>query len=263
MKFKKIILGLSLVAALIAGGCSKQKKQSQPILTKTQVVQKAEKSFKSGQAKQIVTLGTDTAKQNVMTTATFGGNPTVFHLNYQTEAKGKTQNSEQWADNSGRLYLNGQSSWYQVDIEKLTGHTYADLLDSFMNNKMLMDPPAALTKAYKMSRNGNTYTLTATIDDKKVMQEAVDPVFTTNTQSDQQLKVYHKLEKASKFQNMKVKLVVKNGKMSSFRYLVNMQIGKLMKLNVGQSYGNMGSQDFLKLPSSALNAKPLPKTTKK
>ena len=36
-----------------------------------------------------------------------------------------------------------------------------------------------------------------------------------------------------------------------------------MQFSAGQSYGNMGSKDFLKIPTNALNAKPLPKTNKK
>ncbi|MEB3362908.1 hypothetical protein SDC49_02035 [Lactobacillus sp. R2/2] len=81
---------MSIAAVLVAGGCSKPKKQSEPILTKSQVIKCSQKSFKSGQAKQTVTLGTDTSKQVVATTALFGGNPTVFQLNYETQSKGKT-----------------------------------------------------------------------------------------------------------------------------------------------------------------------------
>ncbi|MDF7668763.1 hypothetical protein [Lactobacillus sp. ESL0703] len=259
MKFKKIIIGLSLAAALIVGGCSKKQKTSEPILTKTQVINASQKTFKSGQVKQNVTLGNDTSKQVVVTNAVFGGKPTIFHINYQTQVKGKNQTSEQWADNMNHLYFNGQSSWYKANLATTTGHSYADLVDAVFNNEMLMDPPAALTKSYKMTRSGNTYKLTATITDPKVMQKAVAPVFTTDTQSPKQLKAYQKLEKAGKFQDMTVKLVVKNGKLYSFNYLVNINLDKVMKLSVSQSYGNMGKQDFLKLPSNALGAKPLPK----
>ncbi|WEV43830.1 hypothetical protein OZX56_00910 [Lactobacillus sp. ESL0684] len=263
MKFKKLFLSLGLATALLAGGCAKQEKQSQPVLNKTQVIKKAQKSFKSGEATQTVILGTDTDKQKVSTKATFGGNPTVFHINYQTTSNGKTQTSEEWADHSNHLYINGQSSWYKAKLDQVTGHTYADLLDSIMHNEMLIDPPAKLTDAYKMKRKGNTYTLTANLKDKKIMQQAVDPVFITDTQSPKQQKVYRQLEKAGKFQSMTVKLVVKNQKMTSFSYHVNLKVGKLMKFTVSQSYNNMGSQDFLKIPTNALNGKPLPKAKPK
>ncbi|MCT6877386.1 MAG: hypothetical protein M3Z39_04120 [Lactobacillus apis] len=263
MKFKKLLMGLSLIAALAAGGCSKQKKQSEPILTKSQVIKCSQKSFKSGQAKQVVTLGTDTSKQIVTTTALFGGNPTVFQLNYQTQAKGKTQSSQEWVDNSNHVYINGSSDWYKADFNKLTGHSYADLLDSIINNSMLMDPPKALTNAYKMTRKGHTYTLKANITDQKTMKDALDPIFTTNTQSPKQKTIYHKLVKMGKIKGMTAKLVVKNKKMYSFQYLVKIRVNKLMQFSAGQSYGNMGSKDFLKIPTNALNAKPLPKTNKK
>ncbi|MEB3365562.1 hypothetical protein SDC49_25025 [Lactobacillus sp. R2/2] len=45
-------------------------------------------------------MGTDTSNQVVATTALFGGNPTVFQLNSQTQAKGKTQSAQEWVDNS-------------------------------------------------------------------------------------------------------------------------------------------------------------------
>lgn len=266
MKFKKLLLSVGVVAALISGGCSKQKKQAEPILTKTQVIKKAQKTFKSGRAKQVVNLRTDTSSQVVASNFTFGGDPTVFHLNYQTENNQSKKNShsmDEWISNTGNLYINGQSTWYKAEVAKTTGHTYADLLDAILNNEMLMDPPSKLINAYQMKRSGRTYTLTAKITDKEVMKAAVAPIFQTNTQSQQQQKIYNKLAKAGKFQDMTVKLVVKGNKLATFKYNVNLKIGKLMRLSAGQSYANIGSRDFLKLPSNALDAKPLPKANKK
>ena len=62
---------------------------------------------------------------------------------------------------------------------------------------------------------------------------------------------------------MTAKLVVKNKKLYTFQYLVKIKVNKLMRFSAGQSYGNMGSRDFLKIPNNALNAKPLPETSKK
>ena len=263
MKIKKLMLGLSLMAALIAGGCSKPKKQSEPILTKSQVIKCSQKSFKSGQAKQVITLGTDTSNQVVATTALFGGSPTVFQLNSQTQAKGKTQSAQEWVDNSNHIYINGESNWYKSDFNKLTGHSYVDLLDSIVNNPMLMDPPAALTKTYKMTRKGQTYTLDATVKDQKTIKKALDPIFITNNQSSKQQTIYRKIAKIGKIQGMTAKLVVKNKKLYTFQYLVKIKVNKLMRFSAGQSYGNIGSRDFLKIPNNALNAKPLPETSKK
>lgn len=266
MKFKKILLSVGIFAALISGGCSKPKKQAEPILTKTQVIKKAQKSFKSGQVKQVVNLKTDTSSQVVASNFVFGGDPTVFHLNYQTKSNQGKKNShsmDEWISNTGSLYINGQSTWYKSETEKLTGHTYADILDAIFNNKMLLDPPTKLINAYKMNRTGRTYTLTAKITDQDIMKAAVAPIFLTNTQSPQQKKIYHKLAKSGKFENMNVKLVVKKNKLYTFNYKVNLKIGKLMKLSAGQSYANIGSHDFLKIPTNALDAKPLPKQNKK
>ena len=263
MKFKKVLLSIGVVIALVSSGCSKQKKQADPVLTKTQVIQKSQKSFKSGEAKQIVNLKTDTSSQIVASNYSFGGDPTVFHVNYQTEAKGKTHNMDEWISNTGNLYINGQSTWYKTEIEKMSGHSYADVLDAVLNNEMLMNPPKGLTDAYKMKRSGKTYTLTAKITDKKIMKAAVAPIFTTNTQSPQQQKIYQKLAKVGKFEDMTVKLVVKGTKLSTFSYTVNLKIGKMMKMSAGQSYSNLGRHDFLKVPNNALDGKPLPKENKK
>ena len=71
------------------------------------------------------------------------------------------------------------------------------------------------------------------------------------------------MARKSKIQGMTAKLVVKNKKLYSFQYLVKIKVNKLMRFSAGQSYGNMGKQDFLKIPNNALNAHPLPKADKK
>ncbi|MDF7638190.1 hypothetical protein PT285_01900 [Lactobacillus sp. ESL0791] len=260
MKLKKIITGLLLTAALFGlAACAKQKKAAEPVLNKTQVIKIAKKDFKSGQVKQVISFGTDTTKQIITSSAAFGGNPTVFHINYQTQSKGQTQTSEEWID-TNNIYFNGQSSWYKAGLETLTGHNYAQMIDAIMDNKMLADPPTALTKAYKMKRSRNTYTLTATIKDHGIMKQAIDPIFTTNNQSAKQEQSYRSIQKYGKYQDMPVKLVVKNGKLFSFTYTVNMSIDKTMTMSVSQTYNNFGSHDFLKVPNNALAAKPLPKS---
>ncbi|MBA1392400.1 hypothetical protein EQ500_00560 [Lactobacillus sp. XV13L] len=249
----------------MTSGCAKQKKQALPVLTKTAAIKKAQEPFKSGQVQQTVDLRTDTSSQLVATTYTFGGDPTVFHLNYQTQNKKGTRSAEEWISNTGALFLNGQSTWYKAQLAKTTGHTYADILEAVMNNQMLMDPPSTLTKAYKMKRKGRTYTLTATVKDKNTIMSAVKPIFFTNTQSPQQVKVFNKLGREGKPQDMRVKLVVKNNKLFTFNYTAAFKIEKLYKLSVGQSYSNInqGKNDFLKIPTNVLNAKPLPKNNKK
>ena len=59
---------------------------------------------------------------------------------------------------------------------------------------------------------------------------------------------------------MTVKEVVKNNKLATFNVFVNMKLGKMMTVRVGQSYGNFGSHDFLKVPTNDTNAKNLPTT---
>lgn len=260
MKFKKIFIAISLGAALVLGGCSQQKKAADPVLTKSQVVKKTQKSFKSGQVIQSIRLSTDTATQLVSANTYFGGNPTIFHITNQTTSKGKTQSTEEWV-NGNTVYLNGRSTWYKTDLKKLSGHSYAELLDAITNNQTMLNPSDTLVKAFKMKRNKKTYTLTATIKDQTIMKKAAAPIFSTTAQSAAQEKVFRRIQKYGKYQSMTVKAVVKNKKLSTYNLFINMKLGKLMKVRLGQSYGNFGgSNDFLKLPDSALNAKQLPKS---
>ena len=72
MKFKRIFIAACLMGALIAGGCSKQQKKSEPVLTKSQVVDQTKKSFKSGEVIQSIRLSTDTSTQIVSANTNFG-----------------------------------------------------------------------------------------------------------------------------------------------------------------------------------------------
>ena len=46
MKLKKAIIGISLAAVFLLSGCSQKEKKADPVLNKTQVVQKMKKGFK-------------------------------------------------------------------------------------------------------------------------------------------------------------------------------------------------------------------------
>lgn len=263
MKFKKIFLGLTVMMAFLAGGCSQQKKKAEPILTKNQVIEKSQKGFKSGQVIQSLRLSTDTSSQLVIANTTFGGNPTVFHINNQTTAKGKTRSLEQWVSSSNNAYINGSSTWYKADLQKLSGHSYAELLDAITNNKVIFNPDATLKNAYKMKRNKQTYTLTAKTTDPKMMKATADDIVATVGQSPDQEKVFKNIQKYGKYRNMTVTMVVKNKKLFSCNIFVNMTLGKFSKVRLGQSFGNFGKHDFLKIPNNALNAKPLPMVKEK
>lgn len=259
MKLKKIWFLPLILLALVLTGCSNQAaKKKTPVLTKTQVIKKSQKAFKSGQVIQSVRLATDTSSQIVTANTTFGGDKTtVYHINNQTTSKGKTSTSEEWV-NMNNVFINGSGTWYKANLEELSGHSYADLAETVMNNELIFDPDSKLVKAYKMKRNGQTYTLNAKITDKDIMEDACEEVADTIGQTSQQEAVFKRILKYGKFQNMTVKMVVKKQKLYSFNVFVNMKLGKYMTARFGQSYGNFGSHDFLKLPNEAFDAKQLP-----
>lgn len=262
-KLQKLWFLPLILLALVLTGCNKQTAKKTPVLTKSQVIKKSQTPFKSGQVIQSVRLATDTSSQTVIANTTFGGDKsTVYHINNQTTNKGKTSSSEEWI-NMNNVFINGGGTWYKAELNKLSGHSYAELAQTVMNNEMIFDPDSALTKAYKMKRKGQTYTLNATIKDKDVMEDAAEQIADTIGQTDQQEAVFKRILKYGKFKNMTVKMVVKNKKLYGFNLFVNMKVGKYMTAHFGQSYGNFGAHDFMKVPTEALNAKPLPmeKTT--
>lgn len=262
MKIRKLWLLPILLLGLVLAGCSNKSntKKSATALTKTQVVQKAKKSFKSGQVIQSVRLATDTSTQLVTANTIFSGNNgTIFHITNQTTSKGKTQSTEEWV-NMNNVFINGSSTWYKAKLDSLSGHSYAELVNAIMDNKLILDPSSKLVKAYKMTRKGQTYTLTANLTDKTLMKNASEPIIATVGQTSAQESVFRRILNYGKLKNMTVKMVVKNNKLSTFTVFVNLKLGKYMTARFGQSYGNFGSQDFLKVPTSVLNAKALPTT---
>lgn len=263
MKFKKIFLALLLMFGLALAGCSKQAaNKPAPVLTKSQVLKKSQKPFKSGQVIQSVRLATDTANQTVIANTIFGGDKsTIFHITNQTTAKGKTRSSEEWI-NMNNVFLHGDN-WYKAELDQLSGHSYAELMAAIVNNPVISDPDSSLIKAYKMSRKGQTYTLNAKVTDKNVMADAAEQIAGTVGQTADQEAVFRRILKYGKFQDMTVKLVVKEQKLYSCNIFINLKLGKQMTAHFGQSYGNFGSHDFLKVPETALDAKPLPTTSTK
>ena len=258
MKLKKLWFVPVIALGLVLTACGNQKKQAEPVLNKDQVIKKTQQTFKSGQVIQSVTLKTDTSSQSVIANTTFGGqNSTVFHVKNTSSSSGKTRSSEEWVSPS-QVYLNGSSVWYYTDLEKLSGHSYADLLSSILNNKIIFQPNSSLTKSYKMTRDGQTYTLKTTSTDSEMMKTAASQVLNTVGESSNQKELFGRMLKYGKFTDMTVKMVVKNKKLYSCNIFVNMKLGKQMTAKIGQSYGNIGNQDFLKLPDEVLNAKPLP-----
>ena len=259
MKLKKLWFLPILLMGLMLTGCSNNKeKKAAPILTKSQVIKKSQKAFKSGQVIQSIKLSTDTSSQTVIANTSFGGNNgTIFHINNQTTNKGKTQSSEEWI-NMNNVFIKGGGKWYRADLDTLSGHTYAELVDAIMNNKIISDPSSTLTKAYKMSRKGQTYTLTAKINDKKIMKDACQPIANTVGQSKNQEEIFKRILQYGKYQNMTVKMIVKDNKLVNCNIFTDLKVGKYMTARFGQSYGNFGSHDFMKVPDNALNAKELP-----
>lgn len=259
---KKKIVWLIPLLALSLTACSQKQKQAAPKpLTKAQVIKIASKSFKSGQVIQSVKLASDETNQVVTANTVFGGQQATFHINNQITSKGKSSRSEEWIS-SNHVYINGSSSWYKANLERLSGHTYADLVSAVYNNPVLTNPAPKLLNSYKLSHKKSTYTLKATISDKQIADQVVAPIAQTLAQAQNQAQVLKRIRKYSTKQKLQVELVVKDKKLAYANMFVTAKLGKKMNIRWGQSYGNFGSHDFLKVPTNVLAAKDLP-TSKK
>lgn len=259
MKYKKLLLPI-LLLGLILTGCSNQKKEADPVLNKNQVLKLSQKPFTSGQVIQSFTLKTDTSAQTYVANTIFGGeNGTIFHIKTQGQAQKKTRSSEEWV-NMNNVFINGGSAWYKANLEQISGHNYANLVASIMNNQIITDPSNALVKSYKLSRDGQTYTLTATTNDPDSMKTIAENVANTVGETKNQKELFQRILKNGKYQKATVKMVIKDKKLYSCNIFVNMKLGSHMFAKIGQSYGNFGSHNFLKIPASVLDAKPLAST---
>lgn len=262
MKICKFWYLLLLLPLLILGGCKNETSKKAPApLTKAEAIKIAGKSFKSGQVIQSLKLSSDTSSQVVIANTIFGGERATFHINNQISSEGKTRHSEIWV-NSNHLYMNGSSTWYKADLEKMTGHTYADVVAAIYNNPILTDPGQI---NYKFSKKKTLYTLTGKTTNAKLIKSFINSIASSLPQSTNQADVLSRIQKYSKNSALTVELSIRNRKLVGANFFVNAKFGKLMKVRWGQSFGNFGSHDFLKVPTNVLAAKPLPttKSTKK
>lgn len=257
MKVKKLLLlAAAGLVMLTATGCQKQRTES--TLTKSQVIKKAAKPFKSGQLNQYLTLSNGTQSQKLTQATVFGGQNAIFHTSNQLTNGDKQQTIDSWLT-SNQFYINGRNTWYHADSQELLGYTYADMSDTIFNNQLLLDPSASLTKAYKLKHKGSLYTLTATVTDKQTIKDEASAIMGTIGQTAAQTKLFNRLTKAATFQKMTVTTNVQNGKLAGAKISLTGKIGHSMTLNLRQVYGNLGQHEFLKLPQATSDAKALPK----
>ncbi|MDO4912650.1 MAG: hypothetical protein Q3960_03740 [Lactobacillus sp.] len=255
---KKITkLFLIMAACTLLSACG-QKKKATPILTKNQVIKKAQKAAHSGEAIQTFKIKTATSSNYISSDIWYGGNPLVLNIVYQQfNSNGNQSNkTSMWVNSNGIAYIHGQK-WYKTNLVKFTGHNFYDFYNASSQSPMLVDPADSLIKAYKMKRQGQTYTLTATIKDKSILDDALNPILNTASLGTKQQEAFNNFLKKSKFKNITVKLVYKNGQLASFNYTVHYKL-QIYQLELSQQIGNQGKQDMLTMPQETGNAVDLP-----
>lgn len=255
MKIKSAFVILTAAVGLFMTGCQQQ---SQPQLNKSQVVKKAQKPFKSGQVKSQMTMDSGAMKESITSTTVFGGKNTVFHTRSHIKMDDSTTGFNSWLAPSG-FYLIGKKGWFKTDSEKAMGYNYSDVQYSIVNNPLIQDPNPALVKAYKMQYNPKkkTYTLTANIKDKKILAQVTKNIMGIMSQSRKQSQNFDTWQDMASFKDMKVKAIVANNKLSSFRVVLDVLLNKQAKLHLDQTYSNFGDYEFLQLPAEAGKAKTL------
>lgn len=236
---------------LLLSGCQQPKEK---VYSKSQIVKKAAKSHKSGEVIQSLKLSTDTSSQQVIATSYYGGTPQIFHVSTRLVNNNQTKSTNAWISSTNTIYLQGSQKWYKANATTVTGHNYAELQGALTANSLLTAPSKKLIKSYHLKRDGNKYTLKATIKDPELLKAAASPIVTTISIGQKQAQSIKQMMKRAKYQNMKVKLVYQNNKLVTFNYFVYLKIGKTYSLRLGQSHGNFNTHNFLKLPTEASSA---------
>lgn len=233
-------------------------------ITKKQALQIMAKGYKSGQVTQKFEMTNDVkgkeVNQLIQNQVIFGGQPMVMQINNQTKAGKKGRAIGGFLDQD-TIYLAGKNNKnYKTSYKNMTGHTYADLIDTLINNYNITNPDKALTNAESLENNNSTYVLAGQITNQKLMKQTADKIVRTLPMAKQQGLVLTTLLRYSKFKQMTVKTKFKDKQMVSYNETVIAILPNKAQINISQSYNNFNRFNNIKLPDTITKAKPLPKS---
>lgn len=227
------------------------------------------RGFKNGLVKQQLRIVTDLPHnkektQKIINQIAFGGPDTVAQVISQTKTGKKLQGFGVWLDPNNSYIQGKKNTYYKVNYQKLTGHSYADLMDTILNNYNITQPDPIIKKAQKIEKKNNgVYELSATLTNKKIMKETTNRIFQSLSQAPGQEQMLKFMAKHANYQEVILKANLRGDSMISYSEEVIAKLGKNNQITVSQNYSNFGGYSNLKLPSETKGAKTLPKSNNK
>lgn len=226
------------------------------------------RGFKNGLVKQQLKIVTDQPHnkqktQTITNQIAFGGENTVMQVISQTKSGKKIQGFGVWLDPNNSYIQGKKGIYYKVNYQKLTGHSYADMMDTIINNYNITQPDQAIKKVQKIEKkNNHVYELSATLTNKRIMKETTNKIFQSLGQAPAQAQMLKYMAKQANYQEIIIRANLRGDRLIDYTEQVIAKLGKNNQITISQHYSNFGGYPNLKLPDGVQNAKPLPRTKK-
>lgn len=265
---RSLVVGSLLLTSMILAGCGNPKtynnKPAQPrktIMTKKAAIKIMKKPFTSASVEQKMVMTNNTKKKNnqqiVINQVVFGGEPTVMQVLNRVKAGKQNRAIMGWLDGNHSYLVGNKNKYYKVDFDKLTGHNYADILDSVMNNYNITNPDNALTKELTVESKPKFYQIGGSTANKKLMKDTAKRILTIMPQEKAQALVFKNINRSAKFEQMTVTGQIRGDRLQGYKEKLIGEIGKNITLEITETYKNFNQYSEIKLPDEAANAKPL------
>ena len=257
-----------LLTSVILAGCGNPKtynnKPAQPrktAMTKNAAIKIMKKPFTSASVEQKMVMTNSTKKKNnkqiVTNQVVFGGEPTVMQVLNRVKAGKQNRAIMGWLDGNHSYLVGNKNKYYKVDFDKLTGHNYADILDSVMNNYNITNPDKALTKELTVESKLKFYQIGGSTANKELMEGTAKRILTIMPQEKAQALVFKNINRSAKFEQMTVTGQIRGDRLQGYKEKLIGKIGKNITLEITETYKNFNQYSGIKMPDGVADAKPL------
>ncbi|MDF7638416.1 hypothetical protein PT285_03070 [Lactobacillus sp. ESL0791] len=254
MNLKKTLVSLVAAVGMLSCGLMQPQKAA-AAMNKNQVINIVKKdASKVTSGKLNADMNFKVAKQptTIKADGDFGGNPLVSHINYSINTDGKTQNNEMWIDTKNKVtYTKHDDAW----VKSATSNDA--MLDSVTNSALSKKNSSfykQLAKKGKLTRDGDSYVLTATINQKKQLKK----LFASMAKQYLNQGQYQQLEKHFSFGLYHIKVTVTGEKLTSYQVKFSAKYGKTYSLAATVAVSDFGKNNQLAIPANVLAAAQLP-----
>lgn len=265
---RSLAVGSLLLTSMTLFGCGNPKtynnKPAQPrktAMTKNAAIKIMKKPFTSASVEQKMVMTNSTKKKNnkqiVTNQVVFGGEPTVMQVLNRVKAGKQNRAIMGWLDGNHSYLVGNKNKYYKVDFDKLTGHNYADILDSVMNNYNITNPDKALSKELTVESKPKFYQIGGSTANKELMKGTAKRILAIMPQEKAQAIVFRNINRSAKFEQMEVTGQIRGDRLQGYKEKLIGKIGKNITLEITETYKNFNQYSGIKLPDEVANAKPL------